>query len=75
MATRKSSFVRLRPLSLIARHVQNSSTKQFMMERVLLPIGAVVIIVGGPIEDLAFLGAEGPIDVARRGGVGPMDGI
>lgn len=44
-------------------------------ERVLLPIGAVEIIVGGPIEDLAFLGAEGPIDVSRRGGGGPMDGI
>ncbi len=44
-------------------------------ERVLLPIGAVEIIVGGPIEDLAFLGTGGPIDVARRGGGGPMDGI
>lgn len=41
MATRKSSFFRLRLLSLIASHVQNSSTKQFMMERVFLPTGAV----------------------------------
>lgn len=61
--------------SLITRHVQNSSTKQFMIERVFKPIGAVEIIVGGPIEDLAFVGAGGPIDVARRGGGGPMDGI
>lgn len=75
MATRKSSFFRLRLLSLIASHVQNSSTKQFMMVRVFLPTGAVTFIVGGPIEGLAFLGAGGPIDVARRRGGGPMDGI
>lgn len=36
----------------------------------LLPVGAVAVLVGGPIEDLAFLGAGGPINLARRGGGG-----
>lgn len=46
-----------------------------MMEQALLPISAFEIIVGGPIEDLAFLGAGELIDVARRGRGSPMDRI
>lgn len=34
----------------------------------LLSVGAIAILVGGLIEDLAFLGAGGPINLARRGG-------